>query len=259
MSSAASSRLERVACGAAVPEPKEARSHAADSHGRRSTCHTPQRMNENYGAAENWFGSYYELAIEVSTAPADERLRASIEQLWSCTAVVAGPWLDKEVTRAVAVPRLPAVEGMAASYGIVHIPDLGDVRCVSWVIREVGCGSDWIDLCIPTSALEPFGLAYPLVSETPCTLIDAIDRALLHVAVSVFAGAPFELALIGEEVSGMWSSATVTRHDLTQGGFLLPDKLAQQTGACPQAEIVAPGLWWVANRCEERFDKVSER
>lgn len=216
-------------------------------------------MDENYAAPESWFGSYYELAIEVSTAPADERLRASVEQLWSCSAIVAGPWLDNDVTCDVAIPRLPAAEEMAASYGILRIPDLGDVRCVSWVIREVGCASDWIDLCIPTSALEPFGLVYPLVSETPCRLISAIDLALLKIAVSVFAGAPFELALIGEEVSGMWSSATVTPHDLTQGGFLLPEKLARQTGAFPQADIVAPGLWWVANRCEERFEKVSDR
>lgn len=210
-------------------------------------------------AAENWLGSYYELAIEVSTAPDDQRLRASVEQLWSCTAVVAGPWLDKEVTRDMAIPRLPAVEEMAASYGVLRIPELGDVRCVSWVIREVGRGSDWIDLCVPTSALEPFGLAYPLMSETPCTLINAIDRALLNIAIAIFAVAPFELALIGEEVSGMWSSATVTRHDVMHGGFLLPDKLARQTGALPQAEIVAPELWWVANRCEQPFDKVSER
>lgn len=127
------------------------------------------------------------------------------------------------------------------------------------MIREVGRGSDWIDLCIPTSALEPFGLAYPLVSETPCALINAIDLALLNIAVDIFAGAPFEIALIGEEVSGMWSSATVTRQDLAQGGFLLPEKLARQTGAFAEANMVAPGLWWVANRCEERFEKAGER
>lgn len=216
-------------------------------------------MGENYGAAESWFGSYYELAMEVSTEPADERLRAAVEQLWSCSELVAGPWADKEVTLNVAIPALPDVEGMVAAYGVLRIPDVGDVRCVSWVIREVGRGSDWIDLCIPTSALERFGVAYPLVSETPCTLINAIDRALLNVAVSVFGRAAFELALIGEEVSGMWSSATVAPHDLTQGGFLLPDNLARQAGAFSHAEIVAPGLWWVANRCEERFEKVSER
>lgn len=249
--------MERVACGAAGQElkPRVARQQPRS---QTDVPYSSHGMDENYGTAESWFGSYYELAIEVSTAPADERLRASVEQLWACSAVVAGPWPDKDVSRDVAIPRLPAAEDMAASYGVLRIPDLGDVRCVSWVIREVGRGSDWIDLCIPTSALEPFGLAYPLVSETACTLINAIDRALVNVAVAVFAGVPFELALIGEEVSGMWSSAIVTPHDLTQGGFLLPERLARQTDAFRQAEIVAPGLWWVANRCEERFEKVSE-
>jgi hypothetical protein len=215
-------------------------------------------VDESYGADKYWFGSYYEVAIEVSTSPADERLRAGIDGLWSSPALVAGPWPDKSAGDVVN-PLLPSIEEMVAMYGLLRLRDLGDVRCVAWIIREVGGGSDWVDLCIPTAALEPFGLGYPLVSETPCALIKTIDRALLEVARNVFAAVAFDFAAVGEEVSGMWSSATITSADLSQGGFLLREPLARRLGAFTLSEAVASGLWWVPNRCEERFEKVSER
>jgi hypothetical protein len=209
-----------------------------------------KRMDTNYGAAQNWYGSYYELAVEVAPAPADERLGKSIERLWSCDALVAGPWADKGNTEHVLIPPLPAAEEMVASYGMLRIPDLGAVRCVSWIIREVENGSDWIDLCIPTAALEPFGLAHPIVSETPCGVIEAIDRALLRVAMDIYRDVPFELALIGEEMSGLWSSATIAAADLAQGGFVLPERLAQRLGASLAGETLTGGLLWIPNRCE---------
>jgi hypothetical protein len=225
--------------------------------GERATLFTA--MEQNYSAPESWLGSYYELAIEISTTPDDERLRAGVDRLWSASVFVGGPWPDKLATRDTVLPQLPREEEMAASYGLLRIRDLGVVRCVAWIIRETGRGSDWVDLCIPTAALEPFGLAYPLVSESLCDLIKTIDRTLLEVAVHVFAAMPFQLAVIGEEVSGMWSSATVTPEDLAQGGFLLPQQLARQLGARTAADDVAPGLSWVPNRCEERFEKISDR
>jgi hypothetical protein len=217
------------------------------------------RMDANYHDAESWYGSYYELAIEVALAPTDERLQKSIERLWSCHALVAGPWPEIADTRHVRIPPVPPAEEMAASYGLLHIPELGAVRCVSWIIREVGSGSDWIDVCVPTSALEPFGLGYPLVSETPCALIERIDRALLQVALHVYAGVNFELALVGEEVSGMWSSETVDDADLSQGGFVLPERLSRRLGASAIGETLAPGVTWIPNKCEERFEKTSAR
>lgn len=217
------------------------------------------RMDANYGAAESWYGSYYELAIEVALAPMDERLRKAVDRLWSCDALVAGPWPNRADTGHVLMPPVPAAEEMVASYGLLRIPELGVVRCVGWTIRDVGSGSDWIDLCIPTSALEPFGLRYPLVSETPCALIDRIDRALLQVAMHVYAGVGFELAMIGEEMSGMWSSETITDADLSQGGFVLPQPLARRLGASALGEALMPDLTWIPNRCEERFEKLSGR
>ena len=215
-------------------------------------------METACAASESWSGTYYELAIEISRAPVDERLRCAIERLWSCDAVVGGPWPDKTETHNVVISPLPAAEEMVASYGMLRVANLGDLRCVAWIIREVERGSDWLDLCIPTSALEPFGLVYPLVSETPCELIRKVDRALLDVAINVYAGVAFELGLVGEEVSGMWSSATIVPDDISQGGFVLPEALAQRLGAFTLSLPIAPSLYWIENRCEEPFEKIGE-
>lgn len=181
-----------------------------------------------------WSGTYYELAMEVSAAPDDERLRAAVERLWSAPGVTGG----------AAMPPVERGE-MAHAYGSLAIPTLGSVPCVSWIVREQRDGSDWLDLCLSTGWLARFGLSWPLVSETPRTLLDALERALLDVAVYVYSGAPFLFAAIGEEVSGMWSSATLTAGELATGGFLLPQPLAARLGAESRAREIAPRLFWI--------------
>jgi hypothetical protein len=201
---------------------------------------------------ESWSGPYYELAIEIAEAPSDAALARAVERLWSAPPIVGGPWPDRAATNAVAPPPSVPPEGMASTYGVIRIPAIGDVRCVSWVIREVGMGSDWVDLCIPTTALEPLGLAWPLVNESPRPAIDIIDGVLLDVAIHVYARVPFLLGLVGEEVSGMFKASTLQPEDLSQGGFLLPQPLARRLGADAHAAEIAPALYWLENRVEER-------
>lgn len=188
-----------------------------------------------YALPESWYGSYYELAIEVSSAPDDAALAAAVQRLWTAPQLVGGPWRDRMATDAIAALPDVAPGGMESVYGMVRIPELGDVRCVSWILREEGGGADWVDLCIPSAALP-----WPFPQ-------DVLDAALVPLATHVWAAAPFRLALIGEEVSGMWSAETITPDALTHGGVLLPEPLARRLGAGPAAAEVAPGLWWVTS------------
>lgn len=154
----------------------------------------------------DWLGSYYELSLQLSRVPDDHRLRLALDALWSAPEIVARDPGELEV---------PPPGDLRSHRGTIRTP-LGDVPCVSWIIRELNGGSDWLDLCLPTGALDKRGLTYP-VHESPPEILDAIDRTLVAVGRRVFAAAQFLVGLIGEEVSGM------TENELA-GNVLLPDE-----------------------------------
>jgi len=95
---------------------------------------------------------------------------------------------------------------------------------VSHVVREED-GSDWLDLCIPTGMLQlRFPVEYPLETHSN-PWIHRLDDLYVAIASDVYSAAGFSLGLIGEEVSGELSSATLTSAEWERGPLLLSESL----------------------------------
>ena len=195
----------------------------------------------------NWHGSFYELAMEFHPTGDDARLLAALQALWSDPAV-HGPlespytWPEQETTLlsipAVPMPVLEAVaqvglpqtldpEGPEHLYGLLTPAGRPAIGIVCVMVREQG-GSDWLDLCCPTGMLGYRPELNDYGSYETNLWVDGIDEVLLRIAAAVYAAAPFDLALIGEEVSGQGYAGTVTPMDLARGGYLLPSDLLQR-------------------------------
>ena len=200
-----------------------------------------------YIRRSNWYGSFYELAMEFHPTGNDARLLAALQALWSDPAVhgpLASPysWPEEHTTllsipsasvpAREAVPQVQLPEaldpvGPESLYGLLRLADgteLG-IKCV--IVREEA-GSDWLDFCIPTGMLElAFPVDYPLFASTNPWLAE-IDHVLLEQASTVHAAQPFDLARIGEEVSGQGYAGQATATDVATGGYLLPAGLLQR-------------------------------
>lgn len=180
---------------------------------------------------EQWLGSYYELSMQLSRAPDDARLREAVSALWSAPEIAAS---DPNL-------QIPGPGGMLSHRGAIRTP-LGELPCLSWIIRWQDGGADWLDLSLPTGALDKLGLIHPIY-ESPHEVLGALDSTLASVAARVFAAAPFLLGIIGEEVSGDWSVDDPPNDHILRENLLLPDESWRRLGQ-PEATVVAGGLRW---------------
>jgi hypothetical protein len=162
-------------------------------------------------------GTYYELAAEVSSSPDDAALSAAIDRLWSAEEISG------------VKPKVAPRDQMVRSDALLSVDEIGDIPCIVWQIREEGGGADWLTVSIPTVILEPYGIK---------TRNDELDDALTDIGAQVF---PFRLAIIGEEVSGLYSADTLSAaHFASDIRFLLPQETAERLGA--KGVEVMPGL-----------------
>ena len=200
-----------------------------------------------YFRRSNWYGSFYELAMEFHPTGNDARLLAALQARWSDPALhgpLASPysWPEEQTTLLSvppasvsalgAVPRVQLPEaldpvGPGGLYGLLRLADGTELGITCAIVREEG-GSDWLDFCIPTGMLGvAFPVDYPLFASTNPWLA-GVDHALLEQASTIHAAQPFDLALIGEEVSGQRDAGRVTATDVARGGYLLPAGLLQR-------------------------------
>lgn len=189
---------------------------------------------------ENWFGSYYELAIELGPTGDDERLCTALEHVWSLPQL-RGSWIAKSDFDLQSSP-IECRDGIVFSrYGVITLTSEISVGCVTHTVREPD-GSDWLDLCIPTGMLgHCYDVQYPLDCATNPWMVQ-IDRLFAQMAASVFRSIPFQLAIIGEEVSGITHAATITSEDCRFCPFLLPELLWQRLGLSSSRQVLTPGL-----------------
>jgi hypothetical protein len=157
---------------------------------------------------DNWLGSYYELAVRVGPRDddgADERLRAALQAVWShpdLDGCYLDRWTAPEAQQVVAAERLGLERGSV--YGWADIPQ-GRIVCATHLVREDHAGGhDWLDLCLPTGALgrvEP-RLTDPIGGEASRSWREPLDQWFVAIARRLAQATTFELAIIGEEVSG---------------------------------------------------------
>lgn len=172
---------------------------------------------------ENWRGSYYELAILLGRRDdpgAEERLVAALQSVSSHPHLQG--WYDHPNRAANEQHRLGLGEiepSRGRFYGHALLPNGRRTVCVVHVIREEGTAAgDWLDVCLPTGALNVAipEMEYPILAATGRSWREPIDRWFLEITEQLSRVAPFSAAVIGEEVSGHWPlDAGYSDHELS--------------------------------------------
>jgi hypothetical protein len=211
-----------------------------------------KKMNRDFFThKENWYGSFYELAIELQPSHDNVRLERALDSLWSHPNL-SGHWVSIEN-----FGRSPDVFNISDQsqsmdqnslihlYGVFSIPEIDkQLGCLSIVVRETE-GSDWLDFSFPTKMLESaFG-------EIPWSTV--VDKYLLQIADMIYQQTPYDLALIGEEVSGLVNKASITEkgianevkfYGLDNNKVLISPAFWSEMSLDKAHEVMPSGLRW---------------
>jgi hypothetical protein len=166
------------------------------------------RSPAHFTVVDNWYGGFYELAIEIGPAGDDEALQRALAAVWS-SAEVTGCYPGKDLEPADQEPVPCTVESLVEYghlRGQVRLADGTLVVCGAVTVREED-GSDWLDFYLPLGALERADSrvgAFPFDEPETDTLLwrEPLDTWLAGIARGVFEQVRYRLALIGWEVSG---------------------------------------------------------
>ncbi|WP_090980900.1 hypothetical protein [Paenibacillus sp. CF384] len=132
-------------------------------------------------------------------------------------------------------------------YGILALADSTLLGCLSLTVREEE-GSDWLDFCIPLGMLEKkYAVSYPLIPENNSFLRE-LETVFFEISKTVYSIYPFDMALIGEEVSGMLYVDSLTEDDVLNGGVILPEKTVTKMRVLHAGTRIAPDLLLFPNR-----------
>ena len=179
---------------------------------------------------ENWFGGWYELAIEIG-GTSDERLQGALSALWRAAAIEGcyghrdrEPEEQDEVACTVS-----SLAEFGFLRGTVILPTGHRVVCGCVAVREDG-GSDWLDFYLPVGALERIDERFGsyLFDQTSGEAVFAWRRTyddwLADIGASVYQEVPFRLGLIGFETSGSVDARELngTPPEERWMGYLLP-------------------------------------
>lgn len=152
--------------------------------------------------------------------PADPQDRANNSDGWYELALHFGT--SDAATVDTALRELDRRAGVKAVPGgsIVRLPDGPWVVCAHYVVEEEG-GSLWVMLGLPLGSLgraDPRVGDYPFGTDSGATWRRPLDDWLASVAVRLFDVLPFDLAVVGFEVSGemdpaQFCAAAAGEHD----------------------------------------------
>ncbi len=222
-----------------------------------------------YIKRSNWYGSFYELAMEFYPRGSDARLLAALHALWSDPSLfgpLESPYYYAEAEPTLLSPPLPHEPAQRAVppvplpdaldpvgpnnlYGLLTIPGRPQIGIKCVTVREE-YGSDWLDFCIPTGMLGHIvNIDYPLCYDTN-PWMDEVNGILLRLADSVYTVAPFDLALIGEEASGYLRAGEASGANLEAGGILAPPRLVQRLQPQGPSLILPSGVHWFAPQAD---------
>ncbi|KZZ85762.1 hypothetical protein [Bacillus sp. SJS] len=126
-------------------------------------------------------------------------------------------------------------------YGILHIPDRNILPCVITINRIDG-ESDWLDISIPQAAFKMSYLyKYPLTKKLNPWL-NSVEETFIKLAETIYNDSPFDLAIIGEEVSGDANQETVTLDHLESASFILPIALQKRLKTQEKGKVLSNNL-----------------
>jgi hypothetical protein len=88
---------------------------------------------ESFNNPENWLGTYYELAIQVSASADNLKLTKAFDCLCKYPDFM-GPWLSKK-DFPEKIGNLMVSETVSC-YGLLKTPSAIELGCVLWIVRE---------------------------------------------------------------------------------------------------------------------------
>jgi hypothetical protein len=222
-----------------------------------------------YIKRSNWYGSFYELAMEYYPRGGDARLLAALHALWSDSSLfgpLESPYYYAEVEATLLSPPLPPESAQRAVpsvpipdaldpvgpnnlYGLLMIPGRPQIAIICGMVREE-YGSDWLDFCIPMGMLDLImNINYPL-SYSTSSWMEEVNGALARLADTIYAVAPFDLAYIGEDVSGLWRAGEIKGATLEAGGVFAPPSLVRRLQPQAPSLILPSGAHWFTPRAD---------
>lgn len=192
-------------------------------------------MDKNfYLNSDNWIGGFYELSIEYHPAGNDKRINDALFAL-KASRCFHGLWAEKKDFQKPAVSLPVAIEdaSVRSFYGMIsRDPGEEELPCMITVTRIEG-ESDWLDISIPQAVLEKrFRYRYPLTIEENHWLM-AIHEIYEDLAESIYLKSPFDLAMIGEEITAETTQKELTVEFMENKEyiiFILPNRLVDRLG-----------------------------
>ncbi|WP_026690363.1 hypothetical protein [Alteribacter aurantiacus] len=178
---------------------------------------------------KNWIGGYYELSTEFHPAGNDKRVNDALKALEKCH-FFDGPWEKREdfQKEIISLPIQIEEDSVTSFYGTMTSSDGNTLPCLLSITRNDE--SDWLDISIPQAMFENLYLYdYPLTKERNPWL-EIVDETFTLLAEAIYHVSPFDLAMIGEEISGYVNQGNITAESLKRMTFILPIELQNSLG-----------------------------
>ncbi|MDN4492839.1 hypothetical protein [Ureibacillus aquaedulcis] len=177
---------------------------------------------------ENWMGGYYELSMEFQPLGDDKRLNDALLSLTNCN-FFKGLWQTREDFQTSKLPLPIKIEPDSINqlYGTLSLRDGNTLPCLVSLIR-INEESDWLDISIPQASFNSkYAYTYPLTKELNPWLEKA-EKMYITLAEIIYKNSPFDLAVIGEEVSGYTSQNSISIDYLGKATCILPMNLQRK-------------------------------
>jgi hypothetical protein len=183
-----------------------------------------------FNNSDNWIGSFYELSIEYHPVGNNKRLNQALIALQNFE-LFNGLWKERQdfQSDSISLPINILDDSVNQLFGTLIMSGENTLPCLISVIRIDG-ESDWLDISIPQVTLENFySCKYPLTKEFNPWLAK-VDEIFIRIAKTIFNHSPFELAMLGEEVSGYTNQEKITLEDVGKVTCILPIGLQKRLG-----------------------------
>lgn len=179
---------------------------------------------------EIWTGCFYEISIEYHSFGNNKRINDALNALCKSD-FFNGMWGERKDYQKdfISLPINIEDECVKQFYGILSLSEEDEFPCLISVIRVSG-ESDWLDISIPQAAFEmKYPYKYPLTKELNPWL-NKINEMYIKLAEIIFSYSPFDLALIGEEISGFINQEKINVEVVKSITCILPSRLQNQLG-----------------------------
>ncbi len=201
------------------------------------------KLNKAFTIPENWWGGFYELALELGPSENNSFIYEVISFLWGQEKIV-GPFDNNDID----IAKQNLIENPKPEerhyYGILNLSDTIILGCGTYVVKEEN-GSDWILLYVPGNMAFKYLGGKTRNSDLFKQDLEILLHFFQEIAVKIYRQCGFKLGLIGYEVSGELYADTLTEGDLKDffAGILLPTnhKIAKKS----LRTCLSEGLFWI--------------